>query len=227
MPFSGFTTRSIDFLNELSCNNQPGWLDAHRAELDAALLDPAKALIAALKPRLRELDPKLQAVPRVGGSIHAFERRSRYPRGQPLPYREQLDLWFWSGQRRMWDNSGLFLRLTAKDLVLSTGMIELQKDRLARYREHVLDDARGAELERIVYDLRASGYVVAGEGYKRVPPGVPADHERAALLKHRGVFAVYNVAHPPELFTERFDEYALEHFARMAPLHQWLLGLWR
>jgi hypothetical protein len=111
-------------------------------------------------------------------------------------------------------------------LVLAAGMIELQKERLPRYREQVLDDARGEELERIVYALRAEGYVVGGEGYKRVPPGFPADHPRAPLLRHRGLFATLNVAHPPELFTEQFVDDAFEHFARMAPLHAWLVGLW-
>lgn len=222
-----FSESTIAFLSELSQNNRDGWLDEHRSQLEAAVLDPAKDFVATLKPRLRELDPKLQAVPRVNGSIHAFERRGRYPRAQQPPYREQLDLWFWSGQRRMWDNSGFFVRLSSSELVLAAGMIELQTQRLPRYREHVLDDARGEELVRVVYDLRAAGYVVGGEGYKRPPPGVAADHPRVALLKHRGLFVTWNVAHPPELFTETFVDYACEHFARMAPLHAWLVELWR
>jgi uncharacterized protein (TIGR02453 family) len=218
-----FSAGTIAFLEELSQNNRDGWLDEHRRELEDAVLEPAKAFIVQLKPRLRELDAKLQAVPRLNGSIHAFERRSRFPRATPSPYREHLDLWFWSGQRRLWDNSGFFMRLTARELVLAAGMIELQKERLPRYREQVLDDVRGQELERIVYTLRAAGYVVGGEGYKRNPPGVPSDHPRAALLRHRGLFATLNVAHPPELFTAAFVDYAFDHFARMAPLHAWLV----
>ena len=92
----------------------------------------------------------------------------------------------------------------------------------ARYREHLLDDERGAALETIVRDLRAGGYFFGGESYKRTPRGVPADHPRAELAKHRGVFATLDGEHPQQLFSPAFVDFAFSHFSRMAPLHAWL-----
>jgi hypothetical protein len=71
--------------------------------------------------------------------------------------------------------------------------------------------------------LRAAGYVVGGESYKRTPAGVPAEHPRAALARHSGLFANFTAPHPPELGRPDFVEFALSHFRRMAPLHGWLL----
>src|ERR1041385_8933783 len=176
MPFSGFSEVTIRFLAELSRNNERTWFEAHREECEEAVIEPAKAFVEVLGPRLRELDPKIQAIPRVRGSIKALERRRRFPGSKRPPYRDSLDLWFWSGRRRAWDSSGFYLRLTPTRVIFAGGMIEFEKETLARYRRHVLDDVRGTALEAIVAGLRADGYMVGGEGYKRTPRGVPADH---------------------------------------------------
>ncbi len=224
MPFSGFPESTVRFLSELSEHNEQAWFEGHREDYESAVLAPAKALVEELGGRLRELDPKIQAIPRVRHSIHALERRRRFPR-DAKPYRTALDLWFWSGRRRAWDNSGFFLRLSPSALVLATGMVEFQKQTLPVYRQHVLDEERGGALSLVVDELRAAGYAVVGEGYKKTPRGVPAEHPRAALLKHRGLIATLSGEHPPELTTPGFVDFARSHFARMAKLHAWLVGL--
>jgi uncharacterized protein (TIGR02453 family) len=226
MPFAGFSPRALDFLAELSRNNEQARFETHRDACEQLLIAPAKDLVSALGLRLRELDPKVIAIPRVRGSIKAMERRRRFPNSRMPPYKDHLDLWFWSGRRRAWDNSGFFLRLTPARLILAAGMVELQERALARYREQLLDDARGAALAAIVDELRADGYVVGGESYRRTPRGVPADHPRAGLLKHGGIFATLDVEHPNELKSPMLVDFSFRHFSRMAPLHAWLLGLY-
>jgi hypothetical protein len=125
----------------------------------------------------------------------------------------------------MWDNAGFFMRLAPTELILAGGMIEFQKEALARYREHVLDDERGATLAAIVEELRAIGYVVGGESFKKTPRGVPADHPRAALSKHSGLFVTFRAEHPPELATPELVGFCFLHFSRMAKLHEWLVAL--
>jgi uncharacterized protein (TIGR02453 family) len=225
MPFSGFPESTVRFLTALSQHNDRAWFDAHRDECDRAVVEPAKALVETLGSRLRAIDPAIRAIPRVRGSIHAFERRMRFRSADTAPYRPYLDLWFWSGPKRVWDNSGFFVRLGPERLVLAAGMVEFQKATLARYREHVLDERRGSALASVVDELRSLGYVVAGEGYKKVPKGVPAEHPRASLLKHRGLFSTRDTEHPKELATPEFVDFALAHFTRMARLHAWLVEL--
>jgi uncharacterized protein (TIGR02453 family) len=225
MPFSGFPESTVRFLAELSRNNERAWFEAHRDECESALVEPAKMLVEALGARLRELDPDLRAIPRVRGSIHGFERRMRFRGGDFAPYRPYLDLWFWSGPKRPWDNSGFFMRLSSTRLVLAAGMVEFQKATLARYRVHVLDEARGPALTAIVDELRSLGYAIVGESYKKTPRGVPADHPRAALSKHGGLLANLEGEHPKELGSSGFVDFAFTHFSRMARLHQWLLAL--
>jgi uncharacterized protein (TIGR02453 family) len=223
--FDGFSERTIAFLAALSRHNERAWFEAHQAEYESAVLEPSKDFVETIRPRLRELDPKIQAIPKVRGSIKALERRARFPRRETPQYKDHLDLWFWSGQRRMWDNSGFFLRLTPTRLVLAAGMIEFQKPTLARYREHLLDEERGPALASIVRDLQSDAYVIGGESYKRTPRGISADHPLAALAKHGALFATSNTEHPPELSTPAFVDFTFAHFERLAPLHRWLREL--
>jgi len=227
MPFPGFSPRTIAFFEGLSRNDDRAWFEAHARECEGDVIEPAKEFVLTLGSRLRELDTKIQAVPRLRGSIKAFERRNRFPNSRMPRYKPYLDLWFWAGQRRAWDNSGFFLRLTASRLILAAGMVEFQKEALARYREHVLDEERGTALAAIVDDLRAAGYAVVGESYKRAPRGVPAEHSRAALTKHGGLIATLDGEHPRELATPAFVDFAFAHFSRMAKLHAWLVALKR
>ncbi len=223
--FLGFSEHAVEFLAELSRHNQRAWFEAHRDAYQRFVLQPAEELVVELGARLRELDPKLQAIPRVRGSIKALERRVRFQKSELTPYNPHLDLWFWSGRRRAWDNSGFYLRLGVTRLVLAAGMIEFQKETLARYRHGVLDDQRGPALATIVGDLRSHGYQVGGEGYKRTPPGVPPDFARASLSKHRGLFTTLDGEHPPELGAATFVDFCFAHFARMTPLHGWLVAM--
>lgn len=227
MAFSGFSAAAVGFLEELTQNNNREWFEAQREACERLLVAPAKELVEALGVRLRELDPEIRAVPRVRGSIKSFELRRRFGQREQPPYKQHLDLWFWSGPRRAWDNSGFFLRLGATRLVLAGGMIEFQKEALARYRESVLDPERGMALAALVAELRADGYVVGGESYKKTPPGVPADFPRAALSRHSGLFATFESPHPPELNAPDFVDFCFTHFARMTPLHTWLVAMQR
>lgn len=225
MAFSGFSQQALGFLGELSRNNDRAWFQAHREACETFVIQPAQQLVTELGLRLRQLDPKIQAIPRVRGSIKSLERRARFQNRALAPYNDHLDLWFWSGRRRAWDNSGFYLRLGTTRLVLAAGMIEFQKETLSRYRTSVLDDRRGTELSTIVRDLRGDGYTIGGESYKKTPPGVPADFPRASLSKHRGLFATWDSPHPSELGGPAFVDVCFAHFARMSPLHAWLVAM--
>jgi hypothetical protein len=67
--------------------------------------------------------------------------------------------------------------------------------------------------------------MVSGESYKKTPPGVPVDFPRAALTRHRGLFATLEAPHPPELETPAFIDFCFAHFAKMNPPHTWIVAM--
>lgn len=53
----------------------------------------------------------------------------------------------------------------------------------------------------------------------RVTKKFDADHPRAALLKHAGLFAGWEDAHPKELASGKLVDFAAKRYAAMTPLH--------
>jgi uncharacterized protein (TIGR02453 family) len=214
----------VKFLSGLSRNNEKAWFDAHRADYDEHIIEPAKAFVEAMGPRLKKIDARLQAVPKVNGSIFRINRDTRFSKDKS-PYKDHLDLWFWSGKKKGWDCSGFFFRLTPKSLTLGAGMHGFVPPVLARYRRSVLDDAKGSLLAKTVAKLEQRGLRVGGETYKMTPRGVPEDHPRASLLKHSGLYVGWEGRHPPELHRPVFVGFVADRFAAMAPLHMWLCAI--
>ena len=76
--------------------------------------------------------------------------------------------------------------------------------RLARIREAIADDRRGAELEQILARLRRRGWELGGERLKTSPRGYDAEHPRIDLLRHKSMtlgksYGFEAVIHSPEL----------------------------
>jgi len=134
-------------------------------------------------------------------------------------------LWFWTGDRKGWDRSGFFFRLTSDRLMVGAGMHSFAPETLARYRAAVLNDRKGAALATTVAKVRKAGYDVGTEAYKKLPAGTPADHPRAALLRHGGLHAGWEDKHPAELRTAAIVGFVADHFAAVVPVHRWLRGM--
>ena len=219
--FEGFPRGTVRFLSGLTDHNTREWFDAHRSDYEAAFLQPAMAFVEALGPRLHKIDPRVQAVPRINGSIMRINRDIRFSKDK-RPYKNHLDLFFWSGRAKSWDSSGFFFRLTPDRLLLGAGIHGFMPPVLARYREAVLDPKKGAALVKIVQKLRDAGYGIGTESYKRAPRGVPPDHPRAALLRHGGLHVQWEGKHPAELGKPALVGFVSKHLAACAPLHAWL-----
>jgi uncharacterized protein (TIGR02453 family) len=224
MSFDGFSKETVDFLAGVRDHNNKKWFDGHRSDYERAFLAPAVAFAEALAPPLRKIEPDICVEPRVNGSIMRINRDIRFSKDKS-PYKDHLDLWFWTGDRKGWDTSGFFFRLTPDRLVLGAGMHGFAPATLARYRAAVLDARKGAALAAIVSKIRKDGYEVGTESYKKTPAGVAADHPRAALLRHGGLHAGWEGKHPAELRHPAFVDFVTQHFKAVAPLHRWLRAI--
>jgi uncharacterized protein (TIGR02453 family) len=221
--FQGFDPRLIEFLRDLGNSNTREWFQAHYADYQAYLVEPAREFVLAMGECLPRLGADIHAEPRVRGSIFAINRDVRFSKDK-TPYKTYLDLWFWQGNGPSRERPGYFFRLTAETLILGAGMHAFSDSALALYREAVLNDDRGAQLLAAV---KSTGIEVHGQTYKKVPPGLPAEHPRADWLRHSGLFAQFEQPLPPQVFSAQLTELCFEQFQRLQPLQQWLVDLLR
>lgn len=225
--FQGFPEASFEFLNGLAENNDKNWFDAHRDDYVAHYFDAAKDFIEAVGPRLRLLSPDVRFEPRVNGSIARINRDVRFSKDK-RPYKDHLDLWFWHGDKRGWDNPGFFFRLSPETVTLGTGMLGFPKEMLDRYRAVVSDERMAAELRALVAGIEASGpYRIGGKTRTSVPRGMNANGTSGQMLLYEGLSAVLewdnSIAREPD-----FVEFCMGHWARLWPVGRWVLDMiWR
>ena len=221
--FSGFPAGTATFLQGITENNDKAWFDAHRDAYEASYVAPAKALVAAIGPRLREISPDVAFEPKVNGSIFRINRDVRFSKDK-RPYRNHLDLWFWHGAHRGSAFPGFFFRMYSDRLILGAGMHQFEKPQLEAYRRAVVEEGSGELLARAVEAVRKAGpYTIGGASRKSVPRGFDPAHERAGFLLHEGIWAQFETEPGPVAQTPGFVDFCTTHFRAMWPISRWLL----
>ncbi len=223
--FTGFSKETVRFFTALRKNNDRDWFAANKETYERRVIAPAKLFITAMGERLRTIVPGIVAVPAVNKSIFRIYRDTRFSL-DPAPYKTNLGIYFWDGARSRMESAGFYVGLEPPDIMLGGGLYVIPDNLLGRYRQAVVDPKKGAELGRIVAALRAvPGCAVEGVHYKRVPAGFDAAHPNAELLKHKGLYAGFEMKVPDEFYSAAFVDFCFERFAPVVPLHRWLMKL--
>ena len=219
--FGGFPKQTVAFLRGLSKNNTKEWFTEHRSDYDDYWVDPAKDFVVAAGEALQKVAP-VEFQPKVNGSIFRVNRDVRFSNDK-RPYKDHLDFWFWEGERKT-AASGFFLRITSTELGLGVGAHSFDKDRLAAYRDAVVDSSSGPSLVKATKAVAKAGFPAKGEHYKKLPRGYEASNaDPELLLRYAALWCGEDIKHPKELHTGGIVKYTVDGWKKLAPLHRWLV----
>jgi uncharacterized protein (TIGR02453 family) len=201
--FRGFPPEAVDFYRQLTANNTKAFWTEHRDTYDRAVREPLEALAAELEPEY--------------GTFHLFRphRDVRFSKDKS-PYKDHQGA-VTEGQ----DGELYYLHISEEGLFVASGYHYLAPDQLERYRQAVVDDDAGPELEQIVAKLEKR-YEIGGHALKTAPRGYPRDHPRVRLLQHKGMTAGRRLGAPAWLATRQAKKKIIDAWAGAAPLSDWL-----
>jgi uncharacterized protein (TIGR02453 family) len=223
--FEGFPGEGLQFLEDLKQNNNREWFQAHKALYTEYVLRPAQDFVVAFGEALQGISEGIAYGNQASGSgsILRIYRDLRFSKDK-RPYNTHMRLFFWEGSRKKMENPGYYLRIDPSGGNVYAGMYRFPKPFLEVYREAVVDEKLGGELERALATVREAGeYEIGGERYKRVPRGYDSAHERAELLLYKGLYAGAPAIEREVLMSPELVDVCLEHCRNMAPLHRWLV----
>jgi uncharacterized protein (TIGR02453 family) len=195
--FTGFRHEAIQFLLDLAQNNDRAWFQPRKDEYGRLLKDPLAALCVALDGEFRTRGIPLTADP-VKSPFRIY-RDVRFSKDKS-PYKTAASASFgWLGDdgdaaegRSHADNihaSGGYFHLQPGNIYVGGGVWHPDPSWLKGFRERVANQTD--EFRAIVETpefVKAFGSVSDdGESLKRVPPGYPADHPAADLLRKKNV----------------------------------------
>jgi uncharacterized protein (TIGR02453 family) len=223
--FSGFPAEGLQFLEDLKQNNNREWFQARKQLYVEHILGPAQDFVLALGERLLTISEGLTHDIQTGGrgSILRIYRDMRFSKDK-TPYNANVRVFFWEGRRKKMENPGFFVRIESSGGEVLAGMHQFPKQLLAAYRDAVVDEQMGTELEVALASVRKAGeYEIGGEHYKRTPRGYDSEHERAQLLRYNGIYAQAQEIDREVLLKPELVDLCLEHCRNMSPLHHWLV----
>ena len=219
---SNFPFEAIRFLSKLKRNNNKEWFESHREEFNNSVLGPAQEFVVVLGELLRTIAPDIIAIPKTDKSIFRLYRDVRFSKNK-LPYKTNLGLYFWEGDRKKMECSGFYFHAEPGYLFLGAGQYMFTDDLLKKYREVVYNPDKAKELDSIVKKLKKKGYRLGGKSYKRVPKGFDVEYPFSDYLLYNGLYVYVETKDLKKLKKEDMAKYPLRKFKEMLPLHQWLV----
>jgi uncharacterized protein (TIGR02453 family) len=200
MAFDGWPEDALDFYDGLEADNTKTYWTAHLRTYETQVLAPMVALLDELAPDF--------------GATKIFRpyRDIRFSKDKS-PYKTAVAATVGDG----------YIHLSARGLAAGNGMYGMAPDQLERYRQAVIGDRTGAELERMINSVRSHEIDVHGhETLKTAPRGYPADHPRIDLLRCKGLIAWKEWPVEAWLATAAAKQRVAGFLAATQPLADWL-----
>lgn len=228
--FEGFQPDAVRFLLELRANNERAWFQPRKAEYERLLKEPLEALCMVLGERFAKRKIPLRADSRSPFRIYRDVRFSK----DKSPYKTHVSASFgWAGdgaasepQSRTAEVHGVggYFHFEPDEEHVGGGMWQPERPRLEAWRALVAKTP-----ERVHNAIDASAFkkafgTVDGGRLQRVPPGFPADHPEAELLKLKDVTFGRRLT-TDEVLSARLPDILADAFATATPLMRLLAEL--
>ena len=216
-----FTKATFQFLSDLEANNSKDWFDANRDRYETLWKEAALDFIATVSDRMAALQPSLQAVPKLNGSLRRINRDVRFSKDKS-PYSGRLHMVFWAGDHPN-RSPGMHIVLNPGGVGYGAGQWAFEPSALATIRRRIA----GKEGEALIGAIDLAGKVGCRMGepdLARLPKGFDADGHRAELLRHKGFVVRTHDKDAPKsrMIGKGATDWALEVTEACLPFLRWL-----
>ncbi|HEY4007993.1 MAG TPA: DUF2461 domain-containing protein [Pseudonocardia sp.] len=199
MGFAGFGDRLVDFYEGLEADNSKAYWTDHKQVYEEHVRAPMRALLA-------ELEPEFGA-----GKIFRPYRNLRFS-ADKTPYKTHCGGY----------TSGYYVQADSDGVMIAGGYYRMAGDQVNRYRVAVDEARRGETLRNHLAQLRKMEFTTAGDQLATRPRGVPADHPRLELLRHRSLYAWRRWPGEDFLLAPDLVEQVAKGWRALTPLMEWL-----
>jgi uncharacterized protein (TIGR02453 family) len=219
--FQGFPMETFSFLSDLSSNNRKAWFDANKDRFRRVIERPVQEFVSVMCTRLIHT---FRDIKHLEGKVFRIHRDIRFSKDK-TPYKTHIGIRFSEDASKNCAAPLFYVQLEAERLLFVTGQKEFEGDTLDRYRAAVMDARTGRALAALANNMRRGDAGLQGERLQKIPRGYPADHERADLLRFKGLYLESSLPVMQEVHGPAVIQICLDQFARGKPLYDWLKSL--
>ncbi len=204
---------TLNFLKELSNNNDRSWFAAHKDEYEAAKADVLH-FISLLIPLLATVDPAFPTDSPAKKHLLRIYRDIRFSKDK-RPYKNNFGIYF-SVIGKNGNEPGYYINLAPGNCFFAAGYWMPGAEDLKRIREEI--DYNQDEFTEIIQseDFKSHFKLDESDTLKKAPKGYPTDHPLIDVLKLKSLTAMYPLA-DKDFFKADITEKIHEAFKQIYP----------
>ena len=218
--FKGFKPTALNFLKELSENNNRNWFTQNKQRYEDDVLTPAFDFISAMSKPLAEISPHFTAIPkRIGGSLMRIYRDTRFAKDK-TPYKTNLGIQFRHQLAKDVHSPGYYLHIAPNEIFIGVGTWHPPSDALLKIRQYIVDYPQKwiAACDNIEFQKK---YELVGDKLKTAPRGFQKDHELIDDLRWKDFIAIKNLD-KKDIQENNFVEISAKLFQTATPYMKFL-----
>lgn len=201
----------LDFLSQLSLNNDKAWFDAHKADYLQARAT-VNGLTVKLIEGIRRFDDSIGPLS-VQDCTYRIYRDLRFSKDKS-PYKTHMGIYITRGGKKS-GYSGYYFHIDGSgEHMIAIGNYYTEARVLKTLREDI--ELGGGDFRRIIEGLSPVLRIDTESALKKVPKGFPADSPDAEFFKLRNFCLVGDISER-FLLSPRLEEHLLEIFKTGKP----------
>ncbi len=204
MSFTGFPAAALDFYDDLEVDNTRSFWEAHKHVYQESVLAPMKALTTALEQEFG------------AAKIYRPYRDVRFSKDKQ-PFKTHQGAFVAVAAA-----TGFYVELSPRGVRTGGGCYWFEPDRLAAFRQAIVHDTYGAELEKRLRTAERKGYELGGDKLKTRPRGYDADHPRIDLLRHKSLTLGRSLGFEPVIHTPDLVGEVRKDWRAVRPVVDWI-----
>ncbi len=218
--FKGFKPTAIDYLKELSENNDRNWFNQDKQRYEDDVLTPAFDFISAMSEPLANISPHFTAVPkRIGGSLMRIYRDTRFSKDK-TPYKTNIGIQFRHQFGKDVHAPGYYVHIAPDEIFVGIGTWHPPSDALLKIRDYIVEYPKQWLMVRDNKEFQKK-YELVGDKLKTAPRGFTKDHELINDLRWKDFIAVHNLDQN-DIQNEKFIELCSLLFKTATPYMKFL-----
>ncbi len=209
------TTESLQYLYELSQNNNRDWFEKNKKRYEANLKKSFEAFVGELILRLKSFEPDFQIQPK--DCIHRIYRDTRFS-ADKTPYKTHVSAVFTPRGRQTMDVPGYYMQLSYGSLMIGGGAYFLDKEPLTKVRTAIMQDTEAFRSLVFTGEFFDKFGELKGDKNKVLPPAFKEAAKKEPLIANKQFYFMAEL--DPELCLQPdFPEFVAAYFQAAQPIN--------
>lgn len=202
------TSEFLQFLYELSQNNNRDWFEKNKKRFEATVKKPFEALVGEVIGKLKTLEPGFQIQPR--DCIFRIFRDTRFS-ADKTPYKTHMAAVFTHKGRQSFTDPGYYLHMEFGTLSIGGGAYFLDKEPLHKVRAAIAQDPDAFKELLNAPDFKSKYGEIKGDKNKVLPAEFKEAAKKEPLIANKQFYFMADM--DPEICLQPdFSDFILDYF---------------